>query len=144
MKKTVAVLVTTIVASMTLAGCGGGDGPYCEAVQKNKSSLDSFGQERTNAAYTKYADVLASIAKTAPAKVKKDWTTLSKATTDIVTAQKTAGIALEKMTDEKALAAISAGKRDQLNVAYKAFNATTKQRDSVVKNVLQECDIKLK
>lgn len=144
MKKTVAVLVTTFVASMTLAGCGGGDDPYCEAVEKNKASLDSFGQKRSNAAYTKYAAVLGSIAKTAPATVKKDWTALSKATTDIVDAQNTAGIALEDMSDEKALAAISADKREQLNVAYKAFNATTKQRDSVVKNVLQECDIKLK
>lgn len=144
MKKSVAVLVTTIVATTTLGACGGGDDPYCDAVQKNKSSLDSFGQKRTNAAYTRYAKVLADVAKTAPTKVKKDWTALSKATTDIVAAQETAGIALEKMTDEKALAAVSADKREQLNKAYKAFNATTTQRDAVVKNVLQECDIKLK
>ena len=143
MRRTATVLVTTIVAATTLSGCGGGSA-YCDAVKKDQSSLNAFGKERTNAAYTNYAKVLAGIAKVSPADVKKDWTALANATSGIVAAQKTAGIPLEDMTDKTKLAKVSPAKQDKLNVAYKAFNGTTAQRTAVVKNVLQECDIKLK
>ena len=88
--------------------------------------------------------MLAGIAKVSPTEVRKDWTALANATSGIVAAQKTAGIPLEDMTDKTKLAKVSPAKQDKLNVAYKAFNGTTAQRTAVVKNVLQECDIKLK
>ena len=143
MKRTATVLVTTIVATMTLTGCGGAS-DYCEAVDTNKASLNTFGQKRTDAAYAKYAKVFADVAKVAPASVKKDWTALSDATDGVIEAQKTAGVKLEDMTDEAKVKKLGKAELKELNDAYKAFNATTKQRTAVVKNVLQECDIRLK
>jgi hypothetical protein len=144
MKRTAAVLVTTIVGITTLSGCGGGGNAYCDAVDKNKSTLNTFGQERTDAAYAKYAKVFADVGKEAPASIKKDWTTLSNVTTGILDAQKKAGVKLEDMTDTAKVKKLTAAQLKELNAAYKTFNGTTKQRNAVVKNVLQECDIKLK
>jgi hypothetical protein len=143
MKRTAAVLVTTIVGITTLAGCGGSD-PYCDAVDKNKSTLNTFGQKRTNAAYSKYAKAFAAVGKEAPASIKKDWTTLSTVTNGILDAQKDAGLKLEEMTDTAKVKKLKQAQLKELNAAYQTFNATTKERNAVVKNVLQECDIKLK
>lgn len=143
MKRTAAVLVVAIVSTMTLAGCGG-DSPYCETVKKNQDSLNTFGKTKTNAAYTKYAKVFADGARDAPKSVKKDWTLLSKTTTGILDAQKKAGVKLEDMGDSAQVKKLNQSELKQLNQAYEAFNATTEQRAAVVKNVLQECDIKLK
>lgn len=144
MKRTAAVLATAIVGITTLSGCGGGGDPYCDAVEKNKDTLNTFGEKRTNAAYATYAKVLADIGKEAPASIKKDWTTLSKVTTGIIDAQKKAGMKLEDMTNATKLKKLSNGQSKELNAAYETFNGTIKQRNAVVKNVLQECDIKLK
>ena len=144
MKRTAAILVTTIVGIATLSGCGGGGDPYCDAVEKNKSTLNTFGQKRTDAAYAKYAKVFGSIGKKAPASIKKDWTTLSTVTTGIIDAQKKAGVKLEDMTDSAKVKKLSAAQLKELNTAYKTFNDTKEQRNAVVKNVLQKCDIKLK
>lgn len=144
MKRTAAILVTTIVAITTLSGCGGGGDPYCDAVDKHKADLNTFGETRTNAAYTKYAKMLVDISKDAPAPIKPDWKALSTATTGIVEAQKKAGIRLEDMKDRAKLKKLEPGQLEQINAAYKAFNGTKKQRDAVVKNVKQECKIKLK
>lgn len=143
MKKTATVLVTTIVAILALTGCGGGS-PYCDAVEKNKSTLNTFGQKRSDAAYAKYASVFKAVAKESPAAVKKDWMALSTATSGIISAQKKAGVKLEDMTNTAKVKKLNQAQLKQLNQAYEAFNATTKQRTAVVKNVLQECDIKLK
>jgi len=143
MKRTAAVLVTTIVGITTLSGCGGGD-PYCDAVEKNKSTLNTFGQTRSNAAYAKYAKVFADVGKEAPASIKKDWTTLSTVTTGILDAQKKAGLKLEEMTDTAKVKKLKPAQLKELNTAYKTFNATTKQRNAVVKNVKQKCKINLK
>jgi hypothetical protein len=143
MKRTAVVLVTTIVGITTLAGCGGSD-PYCDTVEKNKSTLNTFGQKRTNAAYAKYANAFAAVGKEAPASIKKDWTKLSTVTTGILDAQKKAGVKLEDMTDTAKVKKLNQAQLKQLNTAYQTFNATTKERNAVVKNVLQECDIKLK
>jgi uncharacterized lipoprotein len=143
MKRTAAVLVTTIVAITTLSGCGGGN-PYCDAVEKNKSTLNTFGQKRTNAAYATYAKVFAEVGKEAPAAIKKDWTALSKVTTGILDAQDKVGVKLEDMTKTDKIEKLNQAQLKELNAAYTKFNATTKQRNAVVKNVLQECDIKLK
>ncbi|VXB41734.1 hypothetical protein [Aeromicrobium sp. 9AM] len=144
MKRTAAILVTTIVGIATLSGCGGGGDPYCDAVEKNKNTLNTFGQKRTDAAYAKYATVFGSIGKKAPASIKKDWTTLSTVTTGIINAQKKAGVKLEDMTDSAKVKKLSAAQLKELNTAYKTFNDTKDERNAVVKNVLQKCDIKLK
>ncbi len=109
MKRTAAILVTTIVGIATLSGCGGGGDPYCDAVDKNKNTLNTFGQKRTDAAYAKYATVFGSIGKKAPASIKKDWTTLSTVTTGIIDAQKKAGVKLEDMTDSAKVKKLYAG-----------------------------------
>ena len=144
MKRTAAVLDTTIVATMTLSGCGGGGDPYCDAVEKNKNTLNTFGQKRTDAAYTTYAKVFGDVGKKAPAAVKKDWTTLSTVTTGILKAQKKAGVKLEDMTNTDKVKKLSPAQLKELNAAYQTFNETTKQRNAVVKNVKQECKITLK
>jgi hypothetical protein len=143
MKRTAAVLITTIVGITTLSGCGGGD-PYCDAVDKNKATLNTFGEKRTNAAYTQYAKVFGDVGKQAPASIKKDWTMLSTVTTGILDAQKKVGLKLEEMTDTAKVKKLNQAQLKELNTAYQTFNGTTKQRNAVVKNVLQKCDIKLK
>jgi outer membrane murein-binding lipoprotein Lpp len=142
MRRTATVLVTTIVAATTLAGCGGS--AYCDAVSKNEKTLNTFGQKRTNAAYANYAKVFADVGKESPPAVKKDWTALAKATRGIIAAQDKADIKLEDMRDTAKVKKLNPATLKDLNEAYEAFNATTKQRNAVVKNVLQECDIKLK
>jgi hypothetical protein len=144
MKRTAAVLVTTIVGITTLSGCGGGGDPYCHAVDKNKTTLNTFGQKRTNAAYATYAKAFADVGKEAPASIKKDWTTLSTVTTGILDAQNKTGLKLEEMTDSEKVKKLSPAQLKELNTAYKTFNGTTKQRNAVVKNVKQECKINLK
>jgi hypothetical protein len=143
MRRTAAVLVTTIVAVTTLSGCGGGSA-YCDAVNKDKTSLNTFGEKRTNAAYAGYAKVFSDVAKVAPTAIKKDWTTLADVTQSILDAQNEAGLKLEEMTDTAKVKKLSSAELKKLNTAYQAFNGTTAQRTAVVKNVLQECDIKLK
>lgn len=143
MKRTATVLVTAIVGTAVLSGCGGGGDPYCDAVDKNKNTLNTFGEKRTNAAYANYAKVFGEVGKEAPASIKKDWTTLSKVTTGILDAQDKAGVKLEEM-NAATIKKLKPAQREQLNAAYKTFNETTEQRNAVVKNVLQECDIKLK
>jgi len=144
MKRTAAVLITTIVGITTLSGCGGGGDPYCDAVEKNKSTLNTFGQKRTNAAYAKYAKVFADVGKDAPASIQKDWTTLSTVTKGILDAQAKAGLKLEDMTDTAKVKKLNDAQLKELNTAYKTFNGTTKQRNAVVKNVKQKCKINLK
>lgn len=144
MKRTVAVLVTTIVTVMTMSGCGGGGSPYCDLVKKDKASLNSFGEKRTDSAYAGYAKVFSDIGKVAPKAIKKDWTTLADATSGILAAQKEAGLKLEQMTDKAEVKKLSEAQLKKLNAAYETFNGTTAQRTAVVKNVLQKCDIKLK
>ena len=134
--------VVAVTAGSLLAGCGGGS-PYCDAVKKDLDTLKTFGKTKSNAAYTQYADTARSIAKTAPASVKKDWTTLATTTDGILAAQKDVGVKLEQMTSAEAVKKLSKADIAKLNVAYKAFNATTDQRTAVVKNMKQECKVTL-
>lgn len=144
MKRTATVLVTTIVGITTLSACGGDGDPYCDAVDKNKSTLNSFGEKRTDAAYANYAKVLSSIGKDAPASIKKDWAKLSTVTTGVLEAQKKTGLKLEEMADTAKVKKLSDAQLKELNAAYKTFNGTADERNAVVKNVKQECKINLK
>jgi hypothetical protein len=143
MKRSAALMVVTIVAATTLSGCGGGNA-YCDAVDNGKATLNTFGQKRTDAAYANYAKVFAGVAKVAPTSIRKDWTTLADVTKGVISAQKGVGLALEDMTNTTKVKKLTTAQLKKLNTAYQAFNATTKQRTAVVKNVKQECKITLK
>jgi hypothetical protein len=143
MSRTAAFLVTTIVGATVLSGCGGGSA-YCDAVEKDKSSLNTFGEKRTDAAYARYAKVFEGVAKVAPKTVQKDWTTLADVTKGVIAAQEAVNLKLEEMTDTAKVKTLTEAQLKQLNTAYEAFNGTTAQRTAVVKNVKQECKITLK
>ncbi len=143
MRRTAALVVSTIACATVLAGCGG-ESAYCTAVDKDKSSLNTFGEKRTDAAYAGYAKVFDGVAKVAPASIKKDWTTLADVTKGVIAAQKGVKLKLEEMTDTAKVKKLDQAQLKKLNTAYEAFNATTEQRTAVVKNVKQECKITLK
>jgi hypothetical protein len=142
MMRAATMVVTMLLAITTLTACGGGD-PYCDAVKDRTSTLNSFGQKRTTAAYTAYARTFRSIAKEAPASVKPDWTMIAKVTEDVLAAQKEVGLKLEQMTDTAKVKKLTTAQLQKLNNAYEAFNKTTDQRKAVVKNVKKECKITL-
>ena len=142
MMRAVATMVTTVLALVTLAACGSDD-PYCGEVKEHESTLNTFGQKRTTAAYTGYARTFRAVAKVAPASVKPDWTAIAKVTEGVLAAQDEVGVKLEQMTDTARVKKLSTAQLKKLNNAYEAFNKTADQRRAVVKNVQQECDIKL-
>ncbi|MBK5217612.1 MAG: hypothetical protein JJE02_08515 [Propionibacteriales bacterium] len=138
-----AVAVTTVVLSMAvLVACGGSD--YCDSVEKNQKTLNTFGEKRTNEAYAGYAKVFTSIAVQSPKEVRADWTKLAAVTNGVLKAHDSVGLKLEEMNDAKKLATVQPADLTKLNNAYKAFNDTAKERAAVVKNVKQECKITLK
>ncbi|MEO6604291.1 MAG: hypothetical protein ABIN55_01635 [Aeromicrobium sp.] len=136
-------LVATIVGATVLSGCGGGNA-YCDAVEKDKASLNAFGEKRTDAAYANYAKVFDGVAKVAPKAIKKDWKALADVTKGVIAAQKAVDLKLEQMTDTAKVKKLTDAQLKQLNSAYEAFNKTTEERTAVVKNVKQECKIQLK
>src|SRR5690625_948205 len=142
MRRLICVMTLTVIAGITLSACG--SDPYCEKVEQNESTLNSFGNTKSDKAYAKYAQTLKDIAKEAPKDVKSDWQDLAKATSDVLEAQRDAGIKLEDTKDKKKLAKLSPDELAKLNKAYTAFNDTGDQRAAVVKNVKQECEITLK
>ncbi len=142
MKRVSVALAVAIMAAGTLSACGGK--PYCDDIKDGQKTLNSFGQTRTNKAYQGYVDLLRKIAKDSPTDVKKDWSTLASRTEGVLAAQKSVGFKLEDMTDTKKVAKLKKADLAKLNAAYTAFNGTTKERASVVKNVKQECKIALK
>src|SRR4051812_24296265 len=107
------------LAFATLTGCG--TSPYCQAVEDHQVSLNSLGEQRTNAAFTKYAQAFRAVANVAPDDIRKDWTKLADVTSSVLTAQQNAGIRMEEMLDEKKLTAIPADKLKALNNAYETF-----------------------
>lgn len=143
MNKFVAALISTVVAGVVLAGCGGED-PYCVAIEENRASLDGFGQKRTDAAFGKNAKAVRSIATTAPDDVKDAWATLGEVTDGVVKAHKSADIALEDMADTAKVDGLDTDELAALNKAYDAFNDTAAERKAVVANVKSACEITLK
>jgi hypothetical protein len=102
-----------------------------------------LGEKRTNNAYLSYARAFRAVANVAPPSVRKDWTKLADVTSDVVKAQRQAGITLEDMLVEDKLIKVPPEKLKLLNDAYEAFNDTTDERNAVVKNVKDECEITL-
>lgn len=125
----------------TLTGCGQSE--YCKAVEDHRVALDSLGEKRTNAAYLSYARAFRAVANVAPPTIRKDWTKLADVTSDVVKAQRQAGISLEDMLVEEKLTQVPPDKLELLNDAYEAFNDTPGERKAVVKNVEDECGITL-
>lgn len=136
-----AAVVATLAATV-LSGCGGS--AYCDTVKENEKALNSFGQKRSDAAYTSYAKTMREIAKVSPDDVKKDWTALANVTEGVLAAQKDVGLDLKDMTDAAKVKKLDAAGLKKVNAAYEAFNKTTDQRNAVVKNVKQECKVTLK
>ncbi|MGJ9412172.1 hypothetical protein ACHAAC_05625 [Aeromicrobium sp. CF4.19] len=134
--------VALVTVGSVLAGCGG-PSPYCVTVEEQTATLEDFGKDRTNAAYTTYADALDALAEDAPESVASAWAELSEVTRGVLAAQEEVGLALEEMGDDDKVAELSTEQLADLNASYEAFNATEDQRDAVVKNVKQECDITL-
>lgn len=125
----------------TLTGCGQSE--YCKAVEDHRVALDSLGEKRTNAAYLSYARAFRAVANVAPPTIRKDWAKLADVTSDVVNAQRQAGISLEDMLVEEKLTEVPPDKLELLNEAYEAFNDTPDERKAVVKNVEDECGITL-
>lgn len=140
--KHTATAAAAALTAVLLAGCGG-QSPYCEAIEKNADTLNSFGKTRTNAAYTGYAKAFSTVAKHAPASVKKDWAALAKVTDGVLDAQKDVGLSLEQMKDKAVVEKLEPAQLSTLNAAYQAFNDTSDQRTAVVKNAKTECQITL-
>lgn len=134
--------LTLAAAAGLLAGCGG-QSEYCATVEENATTLESLGKDRTNAAYTEYAETFEAVAADAPEAVAQEWTELAEATRGVLAAQEEVGLALEDMGDDDKVAELSTEQLAALNESYEAFNGTSDQRNAVVKNVKQECDITL-
>jgi hypothetical protein len=142
MMRAVTTVITTVVVFTMVTACAG-ESPYCTAVKDQKSTLNSLGEKRTNAAYRSYARAFRSVAKVSPPAVKKDWTELAEVTASVLNAHDKVDIKLEEMSDQAKVKKLSTEQLKTLNNAYEAFNKTTPQRRAVVKNVKQECDITL-
>lgn len=141
MRRLIAAIVMAVITSIIISACGAD--PYCDAIEDNKSTLNSFGNAKTNSAYENYAKTARDIAKVAPDDSKKDWNTLVDVTTDVLDAQESVGLKLEETSDDKKLDELSPKEFDELNKAYTKFNDTADQRAAVVKDVKQKCEITL-
>lgn len=136
-----AVALTLVTAS--LAGCFGGGSPYCDAVEKNEKTLNSFGAERTDEAYASYAKAASTIADEAPKEIAADWKAIADGTQAVIAAQEASGVPLEDMDDSAVVAELPADQREALNAAYQTFNDTVEQRKSVVADIDDRCGITL-
>lgn len=143
MRRITATVVAVLALLATVSACSG-QSPYCELVEENTSTLNSFGKERTDKAYATYSSTFRDVAKASPAGVKDDWTMLADVTDGVIDAQAEVGLKLEDMQDEDQVTELEPDELEQLNGAYEAFNGTADQRTAVVKNVKQECEITLK
>lgn len=142
MNRLVGAVVLTAVLGLG-AGCSSPT-PYCQKVEDDQKALDAFGKERTTAAFTADAKRFRELAELAPASVADDWTALAEATERVLFAHRKTRLPLEDAEDPAALAELDDEQVDRINVAYEKFNATSKQRAAVVKNVASECDISLR
>ncbi len=143
MTRTAAFLVSTLVCATVLSGCGGGSA-YCDAVDKDKASLNTFGKKRTDAAYASYAKVFEGVAKVAPKAIKKDWTSLADVTKGVIAAQKAVDLKLEDMTDAAKVKKLTERSSSSSTPRMRRSTERPAQRTAVVKNVKQECKITLK
>ena len=143
MNRTVAALVTGLVATGVLSGCGG-DSPYCAAVKDNQPALNTFGRATTDAAFAKEAKAVRAIAATDPEKVAKDWTAIDRAMRGVLSAQKKTGLTFADLADPDKRADADSDDIETVNKAYAAFNDTSSARLAVVRDVSSTCKVDLK
>ena len=142
MTRIAAGVAVMALALATLAGCG--KSPYCQAVEDHQVALNSLGEEKTDAAFGRYETAFRAVANVAPGDVRKDWIKLADVIHGVLSAHRSAGIAMDDMSStNKKLATLPEDKLKALNVAYEAFNNTETERKAVVKNVKDECQITL-
>jgi len=141
MRRVAAGIAAAMVVLATLTGCGAS--PYCSAIEKHEKTLNTLGQDRTNAAYRKYARAYRAVANVAPEDIRKDWVKLADVTDGVLRAQAKAGIKLEEMLVKSKLKKLSTDDLKTLRDAYAAFNDTGVERKAVVKNAKQVCEISL-
>lgn len=139
--KRIGGVVVLLMALTTLTGCG--SSPYCGAIEKHETTLNTLGQDKTNAAYRKYARAYRAVATVAPADIRKDWATLAKVTQGVLTAQRKGGIKLQEMANPERLKQVSPEALTEIKDAYDAFNNTGDERKAVVKNAKDQCGIAL-
>jgi len=143
MRRLVGPAALALAASVVLGGCSS-PSAYCQLVEDDQKALDSFGQKRTTKAFTADAKRFRAIAELAPESVADDWTRLAEVTERVLAVHDKAGLTLEEADDPARLAETTDKRLERINAAYEKFNATSKQRAAVVKNVADECDIDLK
>ena len=141
MRRFASGVAVAILALATLAGCG--TSPYCKAVEAHEDTLNTLGQDKTNVAYRKYAAALRAVADVAPPDIRKPWIKLADVTADILRAHNKVGIKLEEMKQQEKLKKLSPEDLKLLRDAYDSFNNTTDEREAVVRNVKEECEISL-
>lgn len=142
MRRLATTTVTVLVTSLALTSCGTSD--YCAAVEKHEESLNTYGSDKTNEAYTASVAMFREIAKVAPEKVTEDWTALADVTQGVLDAQEEVGVSLEDLTNPEQVAGLDGDDVKTLNEAYAAYNDSVEQRESVVDNVKEECEITLR
>jgi hypothetical protein len=143
MSKTTATLVMGVLAATVLAGCGGEDA-YCAAVTENKRALDSFGTKTTQADLETETKAVQSVATTAPDEIKQDWSTVGAAMDRVTKELESADLTIEDLADPDERSQLSEDDLAGIAKAYDAFNKTEKQREAIVLDVLERCEITLK
>ena|GEM_PF-5469989 len=137
----IAFLLCSVLAVGSLTACSGG-GAYCDAINENADVFAKF-DKRTQANFEANAAAAASVAKVAPAAIAPQWNSISKATTDVVSALDKSGIKLEELKLEEQANALSQADIDRLDKAFGAFNDTQADREKVVAHAQEECGIDL-
>lgn len=148
MRRFAGVAAMACAATFSLTGCGLFGNEYCDSIEANLKTLETYGSTESNAAYEKLADTLEEVAKVAPDNVKSDYEALAKATRGVLSAHKKAGVTLEEVKKDPvaANAKLTTEQRNAINTARTAFNPdrTADERASVVTSIKQECEITLK
>ena len=125
----------------SLTGCSGG-GPYCDAIDENADVFAKFNK-LTQANFEANAAAAAEVAKVAPAEISPQWTSISTATADVLSALEKSQIKLEDMKSEEQTNALSQADIDRLDKAFGEFNDTREDREDVVAHAQDECGIDL-
>lgn len=141
-KRSAAQLSASLLLLLLLAACGR-QSAFCEAAENSERTLLSFGLERTDAAFSQYAEVTAELSELAPDDVIADWRRLDEVTTNVVAQHRMVGVALEDLSDQAVADSLSPAVLGELNSAYEQFNGTRSERERIVTHLENECGLEL-
>lgn len=141
MRRLVVVAVAAVMA-MLLTACLG-DSQFCATVKRHEETLNSFGTDRSDAAFSRYAEATAEISSVAPASVAAAWDRLDTVTRQVVEAHGEAGVRLEDMGDEEFVRSLDPSVLERLNGTYEQFNDTASTRETIVVELADECGVEL-